>query len=370
MLPNPRSLLLIRLSSMGDVVLSTPLVRQLRTRFPQSRIDMLVDERFVEIVQYNPRLDNVFSYKRTASRAERTAQHHAITNSLQSQQHDTQYDCVIDLQHNRRSAAFHRCSKTTFALNKHRLQKLALVYAKHHLHASTIPIAERYRLTAQALDVADDGGGCELWLPEERRLGVYPPQERTLAYTDTIRIALAPGAQHTTKRWLPKRFAETALLLAERLKQYGTKAEFILVGGVADVEVCQQVVSVLNALKNPNTNVPVVNTAGAPSVYATVRILDTCTLLLTNDTGVMHLAAARQVPVLAVFGSTVQEFGFAPFRVEHRIAEVSRDVVPCRPCTHIGRSRCPKKHFRCMTELSAHSVAEQAWELLAGKLQR
>jgi heptosyltransferase-2 len=110
------------------------------------------------------------------------------------------------------------------------------------------------------------------------------------------------------------------------------------------------------------------NHAGSYSLYETVRVLDRASVLLTNDTGVMHMAAARRVPVVAVFGSTVQQFGFAPFRVRHEVVEAARELVPCRPCTHIGRARCPKlsakKHFLCMTGIAPERVAEAALRLI------
>lgn len=101
---------------------------------------------------------------------------------------------------------------------------------------------------------------------------------------------------------------------------------------------------------------PITDASGATSIYETARVLDKADGLLCNDSGILTLA--RRVPVAAVFGSTVREFGFAPFRVPNVIIEQELD---CRPCTHIGRAECPLGHFKCMT----HHPDEVARQYLA-----
>lgn len=344
--PTP-SFLVIRLSSMGDVLLATPLLRQIRAVYPHARVDVAVDTRFADVVRCNPRVDSVLSYSKSLSDAELAA----LMSHLRSSLLHSAYTAVVDLQRNRHSRRIRRgVSRSLYRINKARLQKLALVHLKKNLYGVTTPIAERYRAAAHNIGIDDDGLGLELWLPEEQSLAVYPPSVR-VQHGARKRIAVAPGAHHATKRWLPSNFAEAAsLLAAER------GAEVVLLGGQADRDVCADVALSLAP------GVPVLDASGSTSVFDTARLLDTCDVLLTNDTGVMHIAAARQVPVVAVFGSTVREFGFAPYRVPNRVVEVA---LPCRPCTHIGRARCPLKHFRCMTLVAPHAVVNAARELLS-----
>jgi heptosyltransferase-2 len=238
------------------------------------------------------------------------------------------------------------------------LHKLALVYLKSNFHSKTLHVTERYRKAASALDVQDDGQGLEFWLR-----GEDVPHSRTetaeTSIVPRVRIALAPGAHHATKRWLPERFAESALLLAKRFQSEGKNCTIVLVGGKADTTLCAEVTSLLVG------KVSVEDASGSASLTDTAELLDSCAVLVCNDTGVMHLASARSVPLVAIFGSTVPELGFAPFRVAHRVMEA--DDVNCRPCTHIGRNSCPKGHFACMKLVTAKSVAEAAWELLHQK---
>jgi heptosyltransferase-2 len=140
--------------------------------------------------------------------------------------------------------------------------------------------------------------------------------------------------------------------LAENLFKKNS-CEIVLLGGVADKEICEKI--------SQNASFKITDKSGATSVFETARELDSCNLLITNDTGVMHIAAARRIPVVAIFGSTVTEFGFAPFRVENRVVEIEK--LPCRPCTHIGRAECPLGHFKCMNLITPDAVLKSAGEL-------
>lgn len=352
MLPIIRSVLIIRLSSMGDVLLATTLVRELRAQFPDARIDVCVNEEWSDIFRYNPHCSNVHAYKRSFTRAELSRWKKEIQQSLAETTGNMRYDWILDLQRNHRSRRIRSgLGENIRRIKKHRFHKLALVHLKSNFHSKTLHSTERYRETASVLNVHDDGQGLEFWLPEENAFHLHQAIP-----TDIIRIALAPGAHHATKRWLPEHFAESALILIERLQTKGRESEIVLLGGKADADLCADVASLLEG------KVRLHKAYSASSLMETARILDSCALLLCNDTGVMHLAAARGVPLVAVFGSTVPELGFAPFRVPHRIAQA---VVGCRPCTHIGRESCPKGHFECMKLVSAESVADAAWELIS-----
>jgi ADP-heptose:LPS heptosyltransferase len=445
----PRSILVIRLSSMGDILLATPLLRQLRARYPNARLDMIVDERFIETVLHNPHLNCVWAYSRT-SRTVKNVNNLKNVNNVKNVNNPNSvepspisstsppaYDFVLDLQHNRRSRQLRSRYQLTHShsqirtLDKQRWQKLALVYFKHlkkfqwltrlvHLTRATtssvqrgaaiIPIAERYRQTAQILGshaVPDDGRGLEFFLPRSAVSDFSTSDFSTSDFSTSdfsmpvaasntsgsatradqicYRIALAPGAQHATKRWLPGRFAEAALNAASVLlslsKNDDERVEIVVLGGSADAEVCAAVMAVLERLrqasylhlrseqinKQINERIVLRDASGATSLFATARELQSASALLCNDTGVMHLAAACQCPLVAIFGSTVREFGFAPFRVRSHVLEAAIDEVPCRPCTHIGRNRCPRGHFHCMTNVSVDAASAALVAMIVGR---
>ncbi|MBK9248195.1 MAG: glycosyltransferase family 9 protein [Ignavibacteria bacterium] len=340
MIQQPQSICIIRISSMGDIVLASPLFRILRTAFPKARIDVVVAERFVELVENNPHISNVIALRTDEGITGILQQSREARKSLTSHN----YDIVLDLHVNIRSWFFRQLlGKKTYLVDKFRKQKKDLVERKLGLGRHFSTISERYIHTAPSLGIENDKKGLELWLPEEKKLDYYPP-ERRKSPKGIIpqRIAIAPGARHFTKRWLPNRFAEVAMELS---KKYG--AEIVLLGGIDDQFQCDEV-------KNLMT-IPVIDATGLGSIIDTVRILDTCDLIICNDSGIMHIAAARQIPVCAIFGSTVREFGFAPFRVRNTVVEAN---VECRPCTHIGLAKCPQGHFKCMNLVTVENILQ------------
>jgi ADP-heptose:LPS heptosyltransferase len=180
-----------------------------------------------------------------------------------------------------------------------------------------------------------------LWFPEERKYDNYPPESRKQVLENIKSVAVAPGAFHFSKRWPAEKFSE---LIKSILRDYG--AEVNLLGGPRDKELCERIIS---DVADPG----VADRSGSVSIIKTARIIDKSDLLITNDTGVMHIAAARRVPLIALFGSTVKEFGFAPYRTPNKIVEVK---LNCRPCTHIGRKNCPKSHFNCMDNITVEEI--------------
>lgn len=338
-----RSILVIRLSSLGDVILSTPIVRQLSQTYPQAAIDVAVASRFSEVYSSNPRIRHVWSIDPAPTADNFSADE--VKLAMRDSVPGGEYDLVVDLQHNVRSAALrHGLGHNVALAPKHRLEKLALVWLKKKPAAIT-PIVSRYRAPLEHLPLTLDTSGPEFWLPEERVSG---STGRNSSRKGLRHVALAPGAQHATKRWPAERFGA----LAQELVASGVSVS--LVGGPADVQICN--------LVEAQSESKLGRYDGARTIEETARILDECDAIVTNDSGVMHLASARQVPIVAVFGSTTRDLGFAPYGVRHVVVEHD---VSCRPCSHIGRSKCPKRHFACMLGIEVGEVMQALEKLTA-----
>ncbi|OGU11826.1 MAG: hypothetical protein A2X61_15495 [Ignavibacteria bacterium GWB2_35_12] len=333
----PTRILIIRLSSMGDVILASHLVRNLRESLPNARIDFITAKPFSEIYQFNPHIFNLYEYDKNWGKSSIREFKEKIlkNNGLEK------YDLLIDLQRNYRSLQLRKgLGNKIVKVRKNRLNKLSLVYFKKNITKVIQQIPEIYFNTIVGYNVQDDGKGLELWLPGDKEKGFYQPFSIVRVNDDKIRIAIAPGAYHETKRWLPERFAELINVLKNNYN-----AEIVIIGGPFDVEITKQIIDL--------SGEEVIDKSGSDSIISTAELIDKCNILITNDTGLMHIAAARQVPVVAIFGSTVKEFGFTPFRVKHFVVEKD---IPCRPCTHIGRETCPKGHFDCMNKISVDEV--------------
>jgi heptosyltransferase-2 len=327
------SILVIRLTSLGDVILTTPVIRALRNAYPEAAIDVAVDVRYREVWNSNPHVRNVVAVQRGQE---------GHMNGFAS------YDLIVDLQRSRRSATIIRSLSRTSNLkvvryNKHRLAKLAMVYFKHKPH-SLSHIVQRYLEPLRELGIPGDAGGLELWpLPNEGH------SAGRAGHTTRTRIGIAPGAQHFTKRYPPELMAKVVRELVQ-----AHNAEIVTLGGAAEVPLCDQI--------ERESGVGVVRGDAAASLAETTALLDTLDCVISCDSALVHMAAARGVPVAAVYGGTVPELGFTPYAVRHSIVE-SADV-PCRPCSHIGKSQCPKGHFRCMKSIAPETVAMSALELL------
>ncbi|MCK5742042.1 MAG: glycosyltransferase family 9 protein, partial [Chlorobi bacterium] len=202
--------------------------------------------------------------------------------------------------------------------------------------------------TAESVGVEDDNLGLEIRLSTEADMKTYPPFNKKSNSSETMTIGIAPAAHHKTKRLPTDTFIEIIKLLS---KKYN--CQFVFFGGPGDEPTVSKITEGISAKYQ--------DFSGTRSILKTTEEIDKCDLLITNDTGVLHISAARAVPTVAIFGSTVPEFGFAPRRTPFRI--IQKDLK-CRPCTHIGRAKCPKKHFDCMNEITAEEVVRAAEELI------
>ena len=330
---NIRKILIMRLSSMGDVVLASPLIRCVRNQIPNATIDFVVDKKYSDVIKYNPHINNLIEYDRD----------NPDFNAKIKENLDRNYE-IIDLQNNRRSKLFRKkIGKIIGAFNKYRLKKIALVWVKKNYFGNT-NIPERYIATAQKINIKDDKKGLEVWLPEENNLEIYPPENKI--YSNAItKITLVPSATHFTKRWLPEYFVKLIDMLNI------DNCEFNLIGDAKDKQICNYIIS------HSNNKINIIDHSSKTTILDAVRIIDKSDLVISNDTGMMHIASARRVRVIAIYGSTVPAFGFIPFRTPHRICEIE---LSCRPCTHIGKQKCHKKHFNCMRLITPEMVCKKA----------
>lgn len=328
-----KKILIYRLSSIGDVALTTVLIRVLRTEFPNALINFVVAEPFKQVIENNLHINNIFVYNKSFNQDSIDSLKKQILASSSGK-----YDIVIDLQKNIRSYRFlSNLGTNTTRMNKRRLHKLCLVYCKKSPFIS-LPVPELYISSAE-LNLKPDGLGLEIWTKKDKEDGIYYPHSKDNSIYSNL-YAIAPGAKHFTKRYPKEKFAEFVSIL-----QQNEKADIVFLGGKEDFDLSQSIIDL--------AGIKAVNLCGAKTITETAEVLDTCKALITNDTGVMHIAAARKTPAVAIFGSTVTDFGFAPYLAPHIIVQKDLD---CRPCTHIGRASCPKNHFDCMNSIEPNQI--------------
>ncbi len=312
------SFLIIRLSAIGDIILTTPLIRQLRAAYPHSKIDFLTKPTFKPLLDNSPHLDHVYSLDQFTPAS---------------------YSYVIDLQNNFKSRKLAAgLSDEIYRYRKENWRKFLLVHFKIDVLKECLPVAERYKKELKDLKIKDDDKGCELFLSDQDRCYVSE-----ILSTESKYLAVCFGATHFTKRYPLERFISVLkLILAEN------NLNLVLLGGKDEMDAASEI---MQALDNP---LRVLNFTGKTTLMQSAAFQQACDCVLTNDTGLMHMASAFEKNIVAIFGSTVQAFGFAPYRTPAMIIEV--DGLKCRPCSHIGRSKCPKKHFKCMLDIQPTQV--------------
>lgn len=338
-MPDLEKILIIRFSSLGDIILASPLVRRLRYAYPNARIDFLVKAEHADAVNFNPHLSSVITLKTSEKQELR---------DLKKNIRQTGYDLIIDIHNSLRSRYVRWGSGAVHAavVNKRVIKRFFLVALGWNFYRNVVPAAERYCEAVRKYGVTDDGGGLEIFFPEEIRSDAVSVVERLKPEKYDVIIGMGPTARHGTKRWPAERFVELGVALAKRYR-----CRIFLFGSREEYDFCGDMAQMINSYAGYAV---AENFAGRLSFPETLAAMDYCRVVVSNDSALMHMAAARKKTIVALFGSTVKEFGFFPYRTKNIVVE--RNNVRCRPCSHIGRENCPKKHFRCMKEITAAGV--------------
>jgi len=326
-----KKILVIRFSSIGDIVLTTPVIRVLKKQL-HCELHVLTKEQYSTIFLENPYVDQIHAFKGN------------IKEVLQQLKLE-HFDFVVDLQKNYRSIKLHRKLKVPSAsfpkINK---QKWLLVNFKID-KLPDLHIVDRYFEAVTELNIKNDMLGLDYFIPagDEVRLNeIYPELQNGY-------IGFVIGGRHNTKI-LP---VEKVVSIIEPLH-----LPVLLLGGPEDKERGSEIAQKVKSNK-------VINTCGQFILNQSASLVKQAKLIITNDTGLMHIAAAFKKPVISIWGNTIPKFGMYPYLPGNKnlsfLAEV--EGLQCRPCSKLGFSKCPKKHFRCMLDQDEKVIVEKAREL-------
>ncbi len=330
-----QKILMTRFSSMGDIVLTTPVIRALRRKFPKARIDYVTKRQFTELLHGNPGLNTVYAYDSRAG--------FAGLRVLGKQLREQRYDLLVDLHNNLRSHMLQALirPRRTVRYSKHLIRRTLLVKGGVNLYPRPIiQMPDRYLRPLEKWGVENDDAGLELFPSDADRAKVAGLFRQHHVSNDELVIGLGPIASFPLKQWPVERFAEVG---QELVKRY--QARIILFGGPADVEQ-------VHPLAAHIPRHPIV-LCGQLSMMESAAALERCALFVGNDTGTAHIASAMGCKVVEIFGPTVEELGFYPYHVP---AHVVSSPLPCRPCTHTGKGRCTLNTHACMRNIAAADV--------------
>ena len=318
--------LIIRLSSIGDIVLTTPVIRCLRKQYPDADIHFLTKYSFKNILAHNPYLNKI----------------HTLGDSFELMLHELateEYDYIIDLHHNLRTLRIKRFLKNvrSFSFNKLNIEKFILTNFK----INTLPkkhIVHRNLDTVKLLGVKDDGLGLDYFIPAMDNVKQDDiPTSHMHGY-----IAVVIGAALATKK-----------LPLHKLKDLCAAIDhpIILLGGKEDYEDGKAIAAI--------DDVKVYNACGKFNLNESADLVKKSKLVITHDTGLMHIAAAFQKPIISIWGNTVPAFGMYPYygkrsNMQFDVVEINK--LWCRPCSKIGYKKCPLGHFKCMEKIAVNDI--------------
>lgn len=333
---NELKILIVRLSSIGDIILTTEFIRVARSKFPKSKIYYLTSKPFAELVKYNSNIDHLILYDKSKSKKDLLKERDRF---LLDNKFD-KFDIIFDLQFNRRSKKWCKgVSKEYYHIQKWLSKKLRLIYTKNlDIEIPKIPL--NYLNVAKEYEFKSDGKGLELYTGIECKNN----KEKI--------VGIAPGAHHFTKRYPIERFSEAI----KKIANLDHNLTFQIFGSNQDSNLAKKIIQ-------ENLELNIIDYTGKLTLLETAAKIQNCKCFISNDTGLMHIASAFKVPIVGIFGSTVKNFGFTPYGTDFRIVE-SKEKLNCRPCTHIGKSSCPKKHFKCMNKIEPEDIVIAYKQLL------
>lgn len=333
--------LVIRFSSIGDIVLTTPVIRCLKQQLPHVEIHFLSKLQFKAVTEANPYIDQFHYYNGNLS---------TLIKTLKAEE----FNYVIDLHKNFRSYKIRWALRTkVLAYHKQSVQKFLLTRFHINLMAGR-HISLRCLDAVAPLGVMDDGKGLDYFIPPHALLKPGDlPVSHSVGY-----IAIVIGASYFTKK-----------LPVEKLQQLCATINYpiVLVGGKEDAETGNAVAAI--------DTIKVYNACGKFSLHESTDIVRQSHLVIAHDTGLLYIACALQKKVLAIWGGTspaldVEPFYGTAYKQETLDTLYHNYVVPnltCQPCSNFGTATCPKNHFHCMQWQNIEGIAKDALQRVINK---
>lgn len=336
-----KRILIIQTAFIGDVILSTPLVRNLRKIFPDSFLSFLLIPETKNVLENNPHLDEILVYDKRRKKG--------IGGLLQmlSRIRKRQFDLAVIPHRSMRSALLAYLSAIPERIGFDKSAGSFLFTRKVGYPTETHEVDRNLSLLSSLSAELTDASPELFPSPEDFSCVRRRLLDSGIREQDRI-VGIAPGSVWATKRWLPERFAEVSQLLVD-----DEGAKIVFIGSEDDLDICGRVADRMNG--NPLV------LAGRTSILQSAAMISLCKAVVSNDSASVHIASAMKTPVVAIFGSTIPEFGFGPYGVGHAILQ--KDVY-CRPCGMHGRKKCPEEHFRCMKEITTQEVFQAISSLL------
>jgi ADP-heptose:LPS heptosyltransferase len=306
-------ILIIRFSSIGDIVLTTPVIRCIKSTFPKVEVHVVTKQGFKDVLIHNPYIQTLHTFKEDINE---------VIPALKNEQ----FNCVIDLHNNLRSWRLKQALKVkAYNFDKLNVKKWLAVQFKSKTSLPAIHIVERYLKTVEVIGVKNDMKGLDYFISEAEHVNIKELFQLSNPFT-----VLVVGGSYFTKQIPLTKLNE---IVAK------SKRRVILLGGKSDKAIADEVCK---------TNPTVITACGLLSLNQSASVIQQAALVITSDTGLMHIAAAYGKKIISIWGNTIPEFGMDPYKAHTESVVLEVKNLNCRPCSKLGYKACPKKHFKCM----------------------
>ena len=319
-----KKVLIIRFSSIGDIVLTTPIIRCVKQQMDDVEIHYLTKKSFAGLLINNPYISKVHCLETN------------LNDTIDILQKEN-FDCIIDLHKNIRTFRVKMKLKVpSFTFNKLNVEKWLLVKLKINI-LPKIHIVDRYFKAVKSLGIVNDNKGLDYFIDEKDKVTSLPDNFQK-AY-----IAIVTGGKHITKQ-IPEN------ILIKICNNLNTP--IILLGGKEDFNKTEMV-------RTKSTNKDIMNACGSYNINQSASIIEQAAKVITGDTGLMHIAAAFKKEIISLWGNTVPEFGMYPYfpkGEENKSTIMEVKGLSCRPCSKLGYDKCPIQHFNCMNQIDIDTI--------------
>ncbi len=324
-----QAILIMRLSSIGDIVLTSPIIRATRQQYPGARIVYLTKLEYAPILASNPYIDEVLTLDDSMS-------------STISALRDYDFDLMLDLHKNIRTRRIKRGLKGVQYYTFDKLNLRKWLYTALKINALPLKsIVDRYFEGLSKLQLVNDGHGLDFFIPQKEKINMQVdlPMSHNVGY-----VVGVIGGTYATKKMPAEKWEE----LCDSIKM-----PIVLVGGPEDRELGYH-------LETLSRDKKVYNACGKFSLHESADIIRRSKGVISHDTGMMHIAAAFSKPIITLWGNTDKHFGMFPYLPSGAPKYADAEVkLRCRPCSKLGYNQCPKKHFRCMQEQSIPNILKE-----------
>lgn len=316
--------LVIRFSSIGDIVLTTPIVRCIKSQLDgEVEVHYVTKRQYASILEVNPNVDKVYSIEKSTAE---------VIDQLKAEQ----YDYIIDLHKNLRSSQIKRKLKIIdFTFDKLNIEKWLLVNFKVN-KLPDIHIVDRYFEAVKPLGVVNDEKGLDYFIPEDQKMNRKDwPEPFHGKYVVLVIGAKQIGKKPTVDQWVS---------IIQRIEQ-----PVVLIGGPEDTKEAQQIIALTNGAN-------VLNLVGTLNLHQSASVVQQADIIVTPDTGMMHIASAFKKKIISIWGCTIPQFGMYPYLANESSVMIEPHNAPKRPCSKLGdKCKCDPP---CIERVSVDEIVE------------